>query len=510
VNTLKFNQPNEPNAAKLVESLRCLGYDNYVAIADIVDNSLDADADLIKIRIWTEKGQLRLSVGDNGIGMDYRTLDEALKLGSLTPKDPISDLGKFGMGLSTAGLSLARQTKVITRRDETYLTSIVDIDEVMKTNSFCKFLDESSTEDKKLIDEEFPESKSATIVMFDKCDGVRNQNVTVFANTLKKHLGRVHRYFLRADKRITVNGEDVKIIDPLELDNPDTEIFSDEEYPITLKVDGQERNERIRVRIVLVPENITGGEREIGTNITYQGFYILRNNREIKMAQTLDAFTKHNDFNRMRGEVFLTGDLDKIVGIDFTKRDIVLDQSLKDQLLMHLKAQCVTIRRRENSRTKAKESDEIVDLHRQAEKYIDQKGKLLITPKTQIERRQPRKQVGVTPTVPKGQALRRDFAEKQPAEARRCKFEYENLGAHGQIYECDLVGRVVVIRWNIAHPFYQRFVLDQRSDGRLVTAVDYLVFSMASAELTTLNDDTRELFNNFKAIVSSNVHTLLA
>jgi hypothetical protein len=332
----------------------------------------------------------------------------------------------------------------------------------------------------------------------------------VFAKTLRKQLGRIHRYFIAAGKHIFVNDEEVKAIDPLELDNPETEIFSDEEYPISLKLNGDEMEEKIRVRIALIPENQAAGEREIGAGIKHQGFYILRNNREIKAAETLDAFTKHNDFNRMRAEVFLTGDLDTIVGIDFTKRDIVLDQSFKDQLLKHLKAQCTTIKRQESSKTKVKESPEIDGLHQQAEKLIDQKAKLLITPKTEIEKRKLANGSISKPAITKDKTTRKNFHETQKSNASRCKFEYAQLGAHGQIYECELHGRTVVIRWNIEHPFYQRFILDQRTDGRLVTAVDYLIYSMASAELTTLKEENVDLLNNFKAIISSNVRTLLA
>jgi hypothetical protein len=74
------------------------------------------------------------------------------------------------------------------------------------------------------------------------------------------------------------------------------------------------------------------------------------------------------------------------------------------------------------------------------------------------------------------------------------------------------VGRQLLIHWNVDHPFYQRFILDQRSDGRLVTAVDYLVYSMASAEQLAVNEEYPHLLNknNFKAIVSSNLLTLLS
>jgi hypothetical protein len=347
-------------------------------------------------------------------------------------------------------------------------------------------------------------------VLFDKCDGIRNRNTTVFANTLRKHLGRVHRYFLGAGKQITVNDDIVAVVDPLELDAEHTEIFSDEEYPVTISTNVLEREDMVRVRIALIPENIAGGEHDVALGIKNQGFYIMRNNREIKAADTLDAFTKHNDFNRMRGEVFLTGDLDAAVGIDFTKREVVFDQSFKDQLLKHLKAQCTTIKRQESGRSKVKESEEITGLHEQAEKLIDQKAKLLVTPRTNIEKRGARTEKRDHAVAASDKRFRKHFQDTQEGRTKRCKFEYAKLGPHGQIYECDLYGRTVVIRWNIEHPFYQRFILDQRSDGRLVTAVDYLIYSMATAELNTLSDDTQEVLNNYKAIVSSNVRTLLA
>jgi hypothetical protein len=40
---------NTPNARKLLDSLRYLGYDNLYAISDIVDNSVDAEAQHIYV-----------------------------------------------------------------------------------------------------------------------------------------------------------------------------------------------------------------------------------------------------------------------------------------------------------------------------------------------------------------------------------------------------------------------------------------------------------------------------
>jgi len=107
-----------------------------------------------------------------------------------------------------------------------------------------------------------------------------------------------------------------------------------------------------------------------------------------------------------------------------------------------------------------KESEEIQELHQEAEKYIDQKAKLLVLPKTEIEKRNLADRSIREPKEAEFEKRRRNFRQTQKSEATRVKFVYASLGPNGQIYECDLVGRTVVITWNIDHPFYQRFVLD--------------------------------------------------
>src|SRR2546426_8981330 len=160
-----FTKANDPNAARLIESLRHLGYGNYVAIADLVDNSIDAGASRIAITIQKRGDDVSITIADDGTGMDYEILDQALRLGSLVEKDPTSDLGKFGMGLVTAGLSIARQTLVVTKRDGVMLSSIADVDEVIRTNKFCKHLDRANDEEVALFEKRVGKSESGTLVM---------------------------------------------------------------------------------------------------------------------------------------------------------------------------------------------------------------------------------------------------------------------------------------------------------------------------------------------------------
>src|SRR6266568_2212206 len=86
---------NPPNPRRTIEALRELGYDSYSSILDLLDNSVDAETRHIRVTVSEEKGDILISIEDDGCGMDEDTLSEALRLGSDTERLP-GDLGKFG------------------------------------------------------------------------------------------------------------------------------------------------------------------------------------------------------------------------------------------------------------------------------------------------------------------------------------------------------------------------------------------------------------------------------
>jgi hypothetical protein len=243
-----------------------------------------------------------------------------------------------------------------------------------------------------------------------------------------------------------------------------------------------------------------------------QGFYVMRNQREIANAVTLNFFTKHNDFNRMRGEIFFPGTMDRLVGIEFTKREVNLDQSLFDQLAAILVPTCRTIKRGEASKKRIETSEIQQQMHNQAVKAISEKDKLLIKPKAVIEKRDVRKAGNGhnTEVKPETERDRKNLTRTRALEARlNCEIREEKLGPNGQIYECDREGRKLILRYNVEHPFYQRFVVDNLDDSRSVTAADFLIYSMATAEIRMLDGGELDAVNNFKAVMSANLRTLL-
>jgi histidine kinase/DNA gyrase B/HSP90-like ATPase len=85
------------------------------ALADLVDNSIDANATHVLIRLIRRGGRLRaVYVVDNGDGIPASTIDAAMTIGGRR-KYTSSDLGHFGIGLKAASFGQARTLSVMSQ-----------------------------------------------------------------------------------------------------------------------------------------------------------------------------------------------------------------------------------------------------------------------------------------------------------------------------------------------------------------------------------------------------------
>lgn len=491
-----------PNAAKLIESLRHVGYDNYSAIADLIDNSVDANASLCNVWLKQDKGQPTIIVADNGRGMDSAKLNQALRLGSLADKNQESDLGRFGMGLTTATLSLCRRVKVLTKvKDGELLKGVTDIDDMIGANCFRAEMGGVNPEDEALFATMTGNASSGTVVQLLNVDRLTNSNLSVAADLLRKKVGRVFRMFLQGNCKIEVNGKPALAIDPLNL--PDFEasrILLDETFDHPL-ADGS--IEKVRMKIAYLPETSQEKSRELGINVQNQGFYVLRNLREIVDGSSLDLFVKIPMLNRFRAELQVSGNLDDAIQIDFAKSRVNLVQSLRDKI-QALANPHITYMRNQWKKTTAKKEIGAVQ-HSESEHEIAKKAKILELPEPpkgpridQGNEKKPTPRKPGTPSEDKVKRLR-----------RVCRFEEVDFGAQGQLYEAYPDGNAVVVQLNTAHPFYQRIIEPYVNNPDIRNAIDFLLFSMASAEMKhSVNEEKMELLTSYKTTVSSNLRSL--
>ena len=76
-----------PHAAMLIESMRDIGYSLETALADIIDNSITAQARSIRLFADTTSAQPSLAILDDGEGMTEDELLAAMRPGSRNPLD---------------------------------------------------------------------------------------------------------------------------------------------------------------------------------------------------------------------------------------------------------------------------------------------------------------------------------------------------------------------------------------------------------------------------------------
>jgi hypothetical protein len=77
----------EPRASSLVESLRAFGYSPEAALADLIDNSITAEASNVWLEFLWNGSESHVVILDDGRGMTEAELREAMRPGTMSPLD---------------------------------------------------------------------------------------------------------------------------------------------------------------------------------------------------------------------------------------------------------------------------------------------------------------------------------------------------------------------------------------------------------------------------------------
>jgi hypothetical protein len=214
--------PPDPH---LLESMRAVGYTAETATADIIDNALAAHADRIDV-MASASGPFRLSILDNGCGMNRATALDAMRLAAHSPSAERSanDLGRFGLGLKTASLSQCRSLTVATRRDGSTTVLRWSLDHVSKSGKW-QVLELQPNDAAPLLGwDQFDQQTSGTLVAWEdldllsKTEGGEQSDFDEAVTRVRSHCELVfHRYAIGDGVprvSISFNGSPVAELDP--------------------------------------------------------------------------------------------------------------------------------------------------------------------------------------------------------------------------------------------------------------------------------------------------------
>ena len=328
---------NEHEVIKLeqfIEATRDSGYKSTASsIAELVDNSFEAGATGIEID-FTESPtrQIQVSVQDNGCGMTPSVLRLALKFGGSTRFNSRKGTGRYGMGLPNSSLSRARRVDVYTwRKPRVVWWSYLDIDEVAsgKITSVPKPKRHKFTSSNKP-----KRSRSGTVVVWSKCDRLEYKVLKRLISKLSTFLGQTFRREIWERRRIRINGEYVRSVDPMFLREGDNLLGAvpygapmSYEIRIPQMVGDRSSLSTVRVTFSELPietwHHFSNEDKRVFGITKGAGASILRSGREIDYGWFfMGSKRKENYDDWWRCEIQFDAALDELFGVTHTKQGI--------------------------------------------------------------------------------------------------------------------------------------------------------------------------------------------
>jgi len=328
---------------RFIQATRDSGYKGTAsAISELIDNSIQAKASEIAVRIEAVEGDppIEISVFDDGCGMDPFTLRQALRFGGSSRFGDRSGLGRYGMGLPNSSLSQASRVTVYTwqglgkgraradAKPSTVYSSYLDVDEIADGKL-------QHVPAPKIASSPPPACRgpSGTLVMWQRCDRLDNRKISTLERKLSAELGRRFRHFIWDGVRLTVNGTAIEAIDPLYMHKASkfrgAETFGDLlEYEIAVDpADPSKGTGRVEVRFSELPVHEWQGlsneeKRSLGIS-KGAGVSIIRAGREVDYGWFFLGDKRRENYDDWwRCEIQFSPALDEAFGITHTKQQV--------------------------------------------------------------------------------------------------------------------------------------------------------------------------------------------
>ena len=340
-----------PSAKRLIGSLRDVGYDFVHAVADLVDNSIEARAGRVDIKMEFDAEDSWIRIVDDGTGMSGTIINEAMRFGTEREYE-LDELGRFGLGLKTASLSQCSRLTVASRINPDMRRIEVrqwDLDYVEETNRWVII---------NVPPEERPDylvtplqRRTGTVVLWEQLDRVLGYKIPwgerarsgffSLADDLDQHLGMVFHRFLTGEARrrkkltITINGTPVEPWDPFAREEKATDELPGYEFEIT----GDDGPGLVGYSPYILPPQDKFSSLQAFNHYAgpgkwnyQQGFYIYRADRMIQSGGWCRMRTSDEHTKLARVALDFRPDLDSAFDMNVAKARINLPADLRIQL----------------------------------------------------------------------------------------------------------------------------------------------------------------------------------
>ena len=346
-----------------LESLRSSDFDNMSAYAEVIDNSLQAEAKNIRIHFFATaiRGNYErideVAFGDDGLGMDFQTLHSCLKLGWSSRYNDRSGIGRFGVGMVLGAIHECKRIEVYSNNGSGWFYTYVDLDEVEEKK--LTQIPEPINRNVPQKYEHLINKNNGTLVVWSKYDR-QPKGAQLIIDEAHHYFGRTFRYFIW-DEGVTIelNNSPVRAFDPLYVrtektkfpDDPPATLFTPMVFDWKIPSDdlhpGALPTSPITINLSRLPEEFrpsqgSGGSANSRARMIHEneGISILRNKREVFYGQPpfwnrvkltgRDSSWSFEDIDRFWGcEIQFSAELDRCFQVKNIKRGADPDTDLK-------------------------------------------------------------------------------------------------------------------------------------------------------------------------------------
>lgn len=513
-----------PDPARVMEGLRDTGYDFNTAVADIIDNSIAANATKVNILLEMDPaGEVFVYIADNGHGMDFEGLKNAMKYGS-AERDNKASLGKFGLGLKTASTAFCRCLSVISKGTDLTARKLQwDLDYIATTGEW-NLRQPSITDDEIEYLEETTQKGTGTLVVWEKIDRLLNDYRTKTAaknalsrveQSLRFHISMVYQRFLDTeDDRaqnvvILLNGNKIEPWDPFCRAEKNTSVLYEDELEIEMP--GETEIPALIIKAILIPRRDEFSTRAAGDRAKVsndmQGFYIYRENRLIHFGDWMGMFSKEPHGTLLRVELSFDHKLDEAFHVDIKKSRILLNEEIFNYIkdsVMPAPRRAADERYRRGTKKKVEEASNTA--HDVSNRSIEEKAKSVENSKVEVTD----EKTGEVQITNQNGTFKHRISIHHSDNPGKCRVIPVESIDNGMLWAPTIADGKHAVELNMGHPYYQRVYYPILTQNVLVTGLDSLLWAMAEAELSTFNEETKEQYEDMRFLVSKCLRKLVA